>query len=179
MELSKFSFVYYEVSREIGALIFSNIGVAGLVLPCIEKEETIREIYKKFSLSVDCEITEFIDDKNSLIRPLLYYFRGQEVKFNYVLDLRGFTEFEKEVYKVVSSIPYGEQRSYKWVAETVGKPGAYRAVGNALAKNPIPIVIPCHRIVASDGGLGGWSGKEGWKRKLLELEGVENQELKV
>lgn len=172
MELSKFSFVYYEVSRGIGALIFSNTGVAGLVLPCTEKEETTREIYKKFSLSVDCEITEFADNKNSLIRPLLYYFRGQEVKFNYVLDLRGFTEFEKEIYKVVSSIPYSEQRSYKWVAEAAGKPGAYRAVGNALAKNLVPIVIPCHRVIASDGRLGGWSGKRGWKEKLIGLEGL-------
>jgi len=171
----RFLFVCYEIVHGIGALVFSDKGLIGLILPYVKKEETLREVYKKFSSSVDCEITEISRDKDSLIWPLLYYFQGREVKFDYVLDLRGFTKFEEEVYKAVISVPFGELRSYKWVAETIGKSGAYRAVGNALAKNLIPIVVPCHRITSNDGRLGGWSGKEGWKRKLLELEGLRNE----
>jgi len=78
--------------------------------------------------------------------------------------------FAKKVYKVVLTIPLGEVRTYKWVAKKIGHPKAYRAVGQALKSNPYPLIIPCHRVIASSGRLGGyaWGGKN--KRMLLDLE---------
>jgi methylated-DNA-[protein]-cysteine S-methyltransferase len=76
------------------------------------------------------------------------------------------------VLAAISKIPFGETRSYGWVARAIGKPGAARAVGQALHTNPVPIIIPCHRIVASDGSLGGYGGGLPMKIKLLRLEGV-------
>lgn len=81
--------------------------------------------------------------------------------------------FEKAVYKVVSAIPRGEVRSYKWVAAKVSRPMAARAVGNALNKNPYPGAVPCHRIVRSDGSIGGFTRGISAKRKLLKAEGVD------
>ena len=86
---------------------------------------------------------------------------------------RELTDFEKKVYKVVSRIPPGEARSYKWVARKTGHPNAYRAVGNALNKNLNPWVIPCHRVIKSDGSIGGYSKGAGFKRRLLKSEGVD------
>ena len=81
------------------------------------------------------------------------------------------TEFEKKVYRAILKIPIGETRSYEWVARKAGHPGANRAVGQALKKNPFPLVIPCHRVVRSSGCLGGYSwGGERVKKKLLDLE---------
>ncbi len=86
------------------------------------------------------------------------------------LDLSTATPFQRQVWEKTRLIPYGETRSYSWVAEQIGKPGAARAVGQALGRNPLPIIIPCHRVVASDGKLCGFAGGLGMKRRLLSLE---------
>ena len=91
-------------------------------------------------------------------------------KFN--KNLIGYSDFEKEVYKAVSKIPEGKTRSYRWVAERIGHPAAYRAVGNTLNKNPYPGIIPCHRIIKSDGTIGGFSRGKRAKIHLLRKEGV-------
>ena len=80
------------------------------------------------------------------------------------------TEFEKKVLRVVLKIPLGEVRTYKWVAKKLKKPNAYRAVANALKKNPFPIFIPCHRVVRSDKDIGGYSLGKSLKRDLIKLE---------
>ena len=104
-------------------------------------------------------------------RDLARYFSGESVDFGrYDVDLSGYTEFERRVYAATRRIPPGEVRTYGDIARAIGKPGASRAVGNALGKNPACIVIPCHRVVASD-GLGGFTGGLAWKRRLLHLEG--------
>lgn len=82
------------------------------------------------------------------------------------------TEFQKDVYKILLCIPKGQIRTYKWVASKLGVPGASRAVGNALNKNPYAPHVPCHRIVRSDGSLGGYAGGVGKKKELLRREGV-------
>ena len=84
------------------------------------------------------------------------------------------TDFQIQVWKAISKIPKGRVKTYKELAKAIGKPKASRAVANACGKNPLPIKIPCHRVIRSDGGLGGYSGKGGikTKKKLLKSEGV-------
>lgn len=105
-----------------------------------------------------------------LMERLRSYFAGQRPAFNDELDLSPATAFQREVWQLTRLIPYGETRSYGWIAEKLGKAGAGRAVGQALASNPLPIIVPCHRVVAKDGRLGGYRGGVGKKGYLLRLE---------
>jgi O-6-methylguanine DNA methyltransferase len=111
----------------------------------------------------------------SLMRPyvneLEEYFAGKRRDFAFPLDLRG-TDFQLACWRALLAIPYGETRSYADVARAVGKPNAFRAVGMANNRNPIAIVVPCHRVIASDGTLCGYGGGLDVKRRLLELEGI-------
>lgn len=81
-----------------------------------------------------------------------------------------FTDFEKKVYRCVLDIPLGKVRTYKWIAERIGKPKAYRAVGSALGKNPFPFFIPCHRVVSASGDIGNYSLGKRFKRELINFE---------
>jgi methylated-DNA-[protein]-cysteine S-methyltransferase len=99
------------------------------------------------------------------------YFAGKRREFNFPLDLRG-TDFQLACWRALLAIPYGETRSYADIARAAGKPNAFRAVGMANNRNPVAIVVPCHRVIASDGGLCGYGGGLEVKRKLLELEGA-------
>jgi O-6-methylguanine DNA methyltransferase len=93
------------------------------------------------------------------------------------LDFSGLTEFQAAVLRATASIPTGQVRPYGWIAKEIGKPGAVRAVGTALARNPVPVVVPCHRVVRSDGHLGNYSlGEPENKRVLLESEGLDVEE---
>ncbi len=107
-----------------------------------------------------------------LMKRLRTYFAGQRVTFPDELDLSPATAFQREVWQLTRLIPYGETRSYGWIAKRLGKSGAVRAVGQALGRNPLPIIIPCHRVVASDGKLGGYSGGIEMKSYLLQLEAL-------
>jgi methylated-DNA-[protein]-cysteine S-methyltransferase len=107
---------------------------------------------------------------DSFKEQLRDYFDGNLRNFDQKIALSSGTDFEKKVWLALMEIPYGETRTYKWIAEMVGSPKASRAVGQALSKNPIPIVLPCHRIIESDGDLGGYSSGEDIKRRLLSLE---------
>jgi len=107
---------------------------------------------------------------DDLIQRLRIYFGAHKVTFPDKLDLSGATAFQREVWEITKLIPYGETRSYTRVAEQIGKPAAVRAVGQALARNPLPVIIPCHRVVASAGRLGGYSGGLEMKKYLLYLE---------
>ncbi len=109
-----------------------------------------------------------------LVERLKDYFSGRKVSFPDGLDLSGATAFQREVWQITRLIPYGETRSYLWVAKQIKKPGAVRAVGQALGRNPLAIIIPCHRVVASDGKLGGFGGGVEMKRHLLCLEASAN-----
>jgi len=108
------------------------------------------------------------------LAQLREYFSGRRHSFNLALDLSSLTPFQREVLAVTSRIPWGEVWSYRRVAEEMGRPKSSRPVGQALGRNPIPIVIPCHRVIASDGGPGGYSGGTGLasKRWLLRHEGA-------
>jgi len=108
------------------------------------------------------------------IAQLREYFAGQRTVFDLAVDLSVLTPFQQEVLAVTQQIPAGQTWTYQRVAQEMGRPNSSRPVGQALARNPIPIVIPCHRVIASDGSLGGYSGGSGLKAKrwLLQHEGA-------
>ena len=136
--------------------------------------------------AVSNSVTEetFLSEINNLGRPvrddqrfsdlkkdLQCYMSGKKVDFKrYALDIPTGTAFQRTVWEKLLDIPYGETRSYKWLAEEVGSPKGFRAVGGANGKNPVPIIIPCHRVINSDGTLGGYSGGVWIKEWLLKLE---------
>jgi methylated-DNA-[protein]-cysteine S-methyltransferase len=120
------------------------------------------------------EATRSDDFFADLLQRLRSYFGGHRVAFPDELDLSPATAFQREVWQLTRLIPYGETRSYTWVAGQMGKAGAVRAVGQALARNPLPIIVPCHRVVAKDGKLGGYSGGVEKKDYLLQLEASTN-----
>ncbi|MFK4784657.1 methylated-DNA--[protein]-cysteine S-methyltransferase [Fusobacterium sp. MFO224] len=97
------------------------------------------------------------------------YFSGKRECFDLTLNFKG-TQFQKKVWKALLNIPYGKTKTYKEIAIEVGSPRAYRAVGSANNKNPIPIIIPCHRVIGSNGKLVGFAGGINLKEKLLNLE---------
>jgi O-6-methylguanine DNA methyltransferase len=115
------------------------------------------------------------EESPNLLRPykeqLDEYFSGLRREFTFPLDLRG-TDFQLACWRSLLAIPYGETRTYADIARAVGKPNAFRAVGMANNRNPVAIVVPCHRVIASDGTLCGYGGGLDVKRKLLELEGA-------
>ena len=84
--------------------------------------------------------------------------------------VKELTHFEKKVYTVVKKIPVGKVKTYAWVARKAGRPGAARAVGNALSRNSFPLIVPCHRVVNATGAIGGYAFGQGLKRRLLETE---------
>ncbi|MBI4711708.1 MAG: methylated-DNA--[protein]-cysteine S-methyltransferase [Planctomycetes bacterium] len=136
-----------------------------IVLPGPDKKVVLRRLG-----TMDySEASDFAD----FIKPLQDYFKGKPVRFRYRLDLSGFTDFEKKVYRALRGIPSGAVETYSSIARKVGIPKGARAVGNALAKNPLPIIIPCHRVVRNDGSIGNFSAIGGprLKKKLLRLEG--------
>ncbi|MHB8328983.1 MAG: methylated-DNA--[protein]-cysteine S-methyltransferase [Acidimicrobiales bacterium] len=102
---------------------------------------------------------------------LTKYFAGERLEFELPLELAG-TSFQRQVWLALAEIPYGRTISYAELARMVGRPAAFRAVGQANGANPVPIVLPCHRVVASGGGIGGYGGGLTMKRRLLALEGV-------
>ena len=104
-----------------------------------------------------------------VIRQLQAYFRGELEEFDVPLAMEG-TEFQIRVWNALRTIPYGETISYAQLARRVGNPKAVRAVGLANGSNPIPIIVPCHRVIGSDGSLTGFGGGLSTKKKLLELE---------
>ncbi len=103
-------------------------------------------------------------------KELASYFNGVCIDFNQKVKFLIGTDFEKKVWNALKGIPFGETRTYKWIAEKIANPSATRAVGRALSKNPIIIVVPCHRVIESNGSIGGYSPGVNTKRRLLEME---------
>jgi methylated-DNA-[protein]-cysteine S-methyltransferase len=112
----------------------------------------------------------------NFFNQLQEYFSRTRKKFDIPLDIYG-TEFQKRVWNEVKKIPYGKTKSYKNVAEKLGDVNAIRAVGKANGKNPVPILIPCHRVIGANGKLTGYAGGLDIKEKLLEIEGSRSMEL--
>jgi len=111
------------------------------------------------------------DDRRSknVLNQIKKYLKGELQRFDCKLDFKG-TTFQKKVWSALAKIPYGQTRSYKEIAQSIGHPKAFRAVGNANGQNSIPLIIPCHRVIESNGGLGGFGHGIEVKRRLLDFE---------
>lgn len=137
--------------------------ISRLVLPSANRIE-IEDILKMEGYTES--LVEFSDRSDEIAG----YFAGEKVVFDFPLDYTGVSLFDKAVWEAARKIPYGETASYRHLARLIGRPYAARAVGGSMSRNRIPIIIPCHRIVRSDGGLGGFSAGLDWKKRLLALE---------
>ena len=138
------------------------------ILEIIESDGHIVEI--NFVEDDNC-LEEFISEEIEKCKiELEEYFNGRRSEFSVKVDLAKGTEFQKKVWNALRDIPYGETVSYKEIAEKIGNPKAVRAVGGANNKNPIPIIIPCHRVIGKDGSLTGYGGGLSKKECLLNLE---------
>ncbi len=110
-----------------------------------------------------------IGPNRAAIEQILEYLASERTHFDVPLDLRG-TPFQRAVWDALLEIPYGESRSYAEVARAVGRPKAQRAVGSANNANPVSLIVPCHRVIAADGSLGGYGGGQKLKARLLAME---------
>jgi len=125
----------------------------------------LRELQEKFA----GEIVEDDGKNNKAVGQLKKYLNGELQHFNCKLDFEG-TPFQKKVWSALTRIPYGQTRSYQEIAKSIGHPKAFRAVGSANGRNCIPLIVPCHRVIESNGGLGGFGHGIRVKKRLLDLE---------
>jgi methylated-DNA-[protein]-cysteine S-methyltransferase len=164
------------MTRELRYIIFNtNMGWVGILgsdkglLRTTLPQHSAREARRLLGNRVNYAVRS-----HNLFAGLMERFRGylsgDRITFPDELDLSGATPFQRKVWEKTRLIPYGETRSYAWVAEQANKPRAARAVGQALARNPLPIIIPCHRVITTNGKLGGFSSGVETKRRLLHLE---------
>jgi O-6-methylguanine DNA methyltransferase len=160
--------LHYTKIESMAGPLFLAASAKGLVALEFDRDlrrEYLREENKKFKYE------ESASRLRPYVKELQEYFSGQRRVFDFPLDLRG-TDFQIACWQALLAIPYSETRSYADIARAVGKPNAFRAAGMANNRNPIAIVVPCHRVIASDGTLCGYGGGLETKRRLLELEGA-------
>lgn len=146
-------------------ILGSNQGLQRTTLPQ-SSEQQVRRLLGDSLDQAECSPHLF----TGLMERFRAYFAGHRIDFPDKLDLSGATPFQRRVWEVTRLIPYGDTRSYLWVAEQIKQPGAVRAVGQALGGNRLPIIIPCHRVLAKSGSLGGFGGGLEMKSYLLSLE---------
>jgi len=145
----------------------SDAGLCAVILPGPSEKELTHRLTQQHPEAARDDAA-FADLSEQCER----YFDGAAVDFDLPVDLSALTPFRRKVLTALRKIGFGQKLTYADLAKRVGKPKAARAVGGAMAANPVPLVVPCHRVVASDGGLGGYSGEGGitLKQRLLELE---------
>ena len=162
--LKKFYAIFQTEAGWTG-LAGSSSGICRTTLP-----EKSREVAFQ-ALALSGEVQESSSDYfTGLIQTFINYYVGLPVEFRVQIDFSGLSSFQKAVYQAAMAIPYGETRSYGWIAQKIGRPLAARAVGQALGRNPLPIIVPCHRVLTAGGGLGGFAGGLPLKQYLLKLE---------
>ncbi len=143
-------------------------GLIRVGLPAYDRDETLEELAARISPRV-LEAPTRLDDVR---RQLDRYFAGRLTEFDIPLDWRLTDGFRAKVQRAIARIPYGQTRSYTEIARSAGNARAVRAAGTACGSNPLPIVVPCHRVLRSGGGLGGYGGGLPMKEALLRLEGA-------
>lgn len=165
--------MYYTVFQTLGGwvgLAGDEKGLAVLTLPVKNEREALDKLNGEVKGALVLADEFFSVTKEEIIR----YFHGEAVNLSTIpVNWDLLSPFQGQVLKTACTIPYGQVRSYGWVAKALNKPGASRAVGGALRRNPVPLIVPCHRVIQSNGLLGGFSGLMNniQKEKLLALEG--------
>jgi methylated-DNA-[protein]-cysteine S-methyltransferase len=165
---------YATVDSPLGPLLAAGTA-RGLVMLAYE-DAPIEQRLERLSREVSPRILESPARLDPVRRELEEYFEGRRRRFEVPVDwslTRGYT---REVLRRTAEIPYGGASTYAEIADLAGSPRGWRAAGNALGANPMPIVVPCHRVIASGGGIGGYTGGLHRKRFLLALEGVEPED---
>lgn len=161
-------FNFFSVEFPVGKMLF--IDYEGKLYYSVFTDHTRKNVIESFSGYSGASPREL---KSELIKEaelqLNQYLSSERKEFSLPLGLKG-TEFQLEVWKKMREIPFGETVTYRQLASMIGRPRSVRAVANAVGANPLPIIIPCHRVVASDGSEGGYTGPSGTKHKLLSLE---------
>jgi methylated-DNA-[protein]-cysteine S-methyltransferase len=161
---------YTTMDSPFGPLLLAATprGLVRVNLPNYDSEETLEELAERVSPRL-LEAPARLDEAR---RQLDLYFEGKLTEFELPLDWRLTDGFRKRAQQAIARIPYGKTRSYTQIAASAGNERAVRAAGTACGSNPIPIVVPCHRVLRSGGALGGYGGGLPMKEALLELEGV-------
>jgi len=144
-------------------------GLRMLTLPVASRETALNALREHYP---DAPIVPDNDTLLEVARQVRAFLHGELREFAVTLDLRGYSSFSLGVWAATSRIAYGQTRTYRWIAEQTGGGGAgiYQAVGSALGANPVPLIIPCHRVIGSDGSLHGFAGGLQMKAQLLALE---------
>ena len=160
-------YFYAPLSTSIGwiGVLASDKGLRRLVLPMPSAQQAVEDLWPETD-TAELAPARFHNFQEQLEK----YLSGDAMSFDLELDTEGYSNFFSKAWTACRSIPRGETRSYTWLAAQAGSPKAIRAAGQAMARNPIPIVIPCHRIIGTDGRLHGYGGGLGLKQRLLDLE---------
>jgi methylated-DNA-[protein]-cysteine S-methyltransferase len=161
---------YAQIASPLGPLFVAatDVGVCEVGFGCNQSESVFQRQLKERGFRP-------VADANAIAnvaRQLREYFGGMRDHFEVPLDFSGVSPFTQSVLTATTHVPFGHLSTYRDIAQQVGRPAATRAVGNALGRNPIPVIVPCHRIVRSDHSLGGYTGGLEIKEQLLSLEGV-------
>jgi methylated-DNA-[protein]-cysteine S-methyltransferase len=170
-----------ESSKNIDIAFFSTKEISGIQFKIFSSNKGIKHIFiNKSDENIEDVNSTGIDPGDPLMfnvfNQLTEYFNNQRKTFIVPLDLQG-SDFQVQVWNELLNIPYGKAISYKTLAERIGNKDSVRAVGKANGSNPVPIIVPCHRVINSNGSLGGYSAGLPVKIKLLELEGILNLNL--
>jgi methylated-DNA-[protein]-cysteine S-methyltransferase len=161
---------YTTVDSPLGELLLAATreGLARVAYPLNDFDTVLEDLARRLSPRV-VEAPGRLDDAR---RELDEYFEGRRREFDLPLDLSVTSGFSRRVLEATAGIGFGEQATYRDVARAAGSEGAVRAAGSALGRNPVPVVVPCHRVLRTGGGLGGYTGGLDKKRFLLDLEGL-------
>ncbi len=152
------------------SIISNDSGIIELFLPEENYDSSVNKIRKKYPAAIEKNDDEIL---NKTKEKLLLYFKEEYVDFSDIpTDLSKFKKLTKKVFEIVKTIPYGETRTYRWIAERMNNIKITRVIGKILHSNKIPIIIPCHRIIKSDGEIGGYFFGVEWKIRLLKIEKV-------
>lgn len=152
------------------AIISNEKGILELFLPEENYDDVVNKIKKRYPYITEKKDGELFD---KIKEKILSYFKEEKVDFSDIpVDLSQYKELTQKVFEIVRTIPFGETRTYRWVAEQLNNTKITRVIGKILNSNKIPIIIPCHRIIKSDGEIGGYSYGLEWKIRLLKIEKV-------
>jgi methylated-DNA-[protein]-cysteine S-methyltransferase len=163
---------YAQVDSPLGRLVLAATPRGLLRVAYEDFDGGLDAVLEHLAQRVSPRILEAPDRLDAVRRELDEYFAGARRAFDLPLDLVGVAPFTRRVLEATARIPFGATSTYREVAGAAGSPKAFRATGNALGSNPVPIVVPCHRVLATGGGLGGYTGGTHRKEVLLGLEGV-------